>query len=196
MGTDRSQVYEGPCPCGLGQIAIDSCTPDHPWPTKSHWFESKISCKACASKYAFEEQDNQYGLVDKQEIKAREKRYQAYKNFRADFLASHEVNEIINRLIILLDSQPSMAAAHRLLGSQKLVYETYSTFTKKWRGAEIWVNEHIALWPESVLKFSEIVGVKNEFILKSVSELKHLWAEYQRPLPFHGKALFDRRLYR
>ena len=101
MGTDRSQVYEGPCPCGLGQIIIDSCTPDHPWPTKSHWYDPKINCKVCASKYTFEEQDKQLGLVERVEIKARKSRLADYDQYKADFWASPETKDVLNEFINL-----------------------------------------------------------------------------------------------
>lgn len=195
MGTDRSQAYHGLCPCGSGEIEIDFCTPDHPWPTKSNWFEPRMSCQACAAKYQFEEQNGQYGLVERREIKGREKRYEAYKSARAELLASPEASEIISRFVQLLDAQPSMAAAHRLLASKKLVYDSYGTFIKRWRGAESWVKDHIGLQAESLLKFAELSGIENELISKAVSELKKLWLEYERPLPFHGGAILDKARY-
>lgn len=195
MGTDRCLAYRGPCPCGFGVIEVEFCTPDHPWPTESKWFEKKITCKKCEAKYAFEKQDNHYGLVDKREIREREKRYEAYKSAQTGLLGSPQAKDVVSKFIILLDDQPSMAACHRLLSSHQLVRESYGTFIKRWKGAEAWVKSVIDIHAELLVVLSEIVGVKDEYILDAVSELKRLWDEFKRPLPFHGDPLFDTSFY-
>lgn len=195
MGTDRSLAYRGHCPCGLGEIEVEFCTPDHPWPTESKWFEKKITCEKCEAKYAFEEQSNRYGLVDKREIREREKRREAYKSAQTDLLGSPQAKNVVSKFIILLDGQPSMAACHRLLSSHHLVRESYGTFIKRWNGAESWVKSVIDIHAEHLFVLSEIVGVRDEYISVAVSELKRLWDEFQRPLPFHGDPLFNTSSY-
>jgi hypothetical protein len=195
VGTDRSRAYYGPCPCGSGEIEIDFCTPDHPWATKSNWFEPRISCEQCAKKYTFEEQDNQYGLVDKREIKERENRYEAYRAAKSDLLSSPQAKKALSGFIKLLDGQPSMAAAHRLLSAQGLVHGSYGTFIKRWNGAEAWVQSNIHLHAEHLDRLTEILGMKDEYISTAVSDLKRLWELYRRPLPFHDNPLIDTSSY-
>ena len=196
MGTDRSLSYRGPCPCGSGEVEVEFCTPDHPWPTKSKWFENNITCEKCEAKYAFVEQNNRYGLVDKREIREGKKRYEAHNAAKADLLGSPQAREVVSKFIILLDGQRSMAACHRLLSSHHLVYESYGTFIRRWKGAEAWVKSNINMHPEHLVTLSEIIGVKDDYISATVSELKRLWGESQRPLPFHGDPLFDTSPYR
>ena len=193
MGTDRSQAYRGPCPCGSGEVNIQFCTPDHPWPTKSKWFESRIICEKCAETYSLEEQGQYYGLVEKREVLERGKRYEAYKTAQDNLMASQQAQEVISKFTVLLDSQRSMAACHRLLSAYRLIYESYGTFTKHWKGAAAWVSSNIRA--DHLETLSAVVGVQDEYISATVSDLKRLGEEYQRPLPFHGGPLFDTSLY-
>ncbi len=196
MGTDRTIAYHGPCPCGSAEIEVEFCVPDHPWPTKSKWFESRITCSKCAARYALQEQNNQYGLIDKTEIKKKEKRYEAYKAAQADLLRSQQAKEVIRRFVSLLDNQPSVAATHRLLASHNLIYESYATFLRRWQGPEPWVQGQIGISPHSLAQLAEMLGLEDDYITNAVSELIRLWDECQRPLPFHGAPLFDTSPYR
>ena len=189
MGTDRVQAYKGKCPCGSGVINIQFCTPDHPWPTNSKWFESKIDCEKCTKRYSLEEQGQYYGLVERNEVVERERRYETYKNAQDDLMSSKHVQEIIGKFIDLLDEQRSMAACHRILSGNGLIYESYSTFIKHWNGADSWVSQ--SLRAENLEKVLSAIGIKNDYVTKAVSELKRLWEEYKRPLPFHGDPLFN-----
>lgn len=72
MGTDRVEAYHDQCLCGSGEVIINFCTPDHPWPTSSKWFETSVSCSDCLDKYALIEQDNKYVFVDKNHLKIRD----------------------------------------------------------------------------------------------------------------------------
>ena len=172
MGTDRSQAYHGPCPCGSGEVDIQFCTPDHPWPTKSKWFESRIICKKCAETFSLEEQGQYYGLVEKREVLDRERRYEAYKTSQDNLMASQQAQEVISKFTVLLDSQRSMAACHRLLSTHRLIYESYGTFTKHWKGAAAWVSSNIRA--DHLDKLSAAVGLQDEYITAAVSELKRL----------------------
>ena len=194
MGTDRSQAYRGPCPCGKGEVEVVFCTPDHPWPTKSKWFESKVNCEKCAETYSLEEQGQYYGLVERREVLGRGKRYVAYKTAQDNLMASQQAQEVIREFTALLDSQRSMAACHRLLSAHRLIHESYGVFTKHWKGATAWVMSNIRA--DHLETLSAAVGMQDEYISTAMSELKKLRVEYQRPLPFHGGWLFDTSLYR
>ncbi|MBW2544118.1 MAG: hypothetical protein JRD43_01330 [Deltaproteobacteria bacterium] len=189
MGTDRVQAYRGKCPCGSGLIDIKFCTPDHPWPTNSKWFESKIDCETCNKIYSLEEKGQYYGLVEKKRIIEREHRYETYNNAKDDLMSSKQVQEIIIKFRTFLDGQRSMAACHRFLSGNGLLYESYSTFIKHWNGADSWVSK--SLRAENLEKVLSALGIKNDYITKAVSDLKRLWEEYKRPLPFHGDPLFN-----
>src|SRR5574341_698522 len=51
MGTDRFKIHDGPCACGAGRYVKYRCTPDHPYPTSSVWYQGEISCDACRPVY-------------------------------------------------------------------------------------------------------------------------------------------------
>jgi hypothetical protein len=193
MGTDRSQAYRGPCPCGLGQVDIQFCTPDHPWPTNSKWFEAKIICEKCAETYSLEEQGQYYGVVEKREILQRKKRYEAYQAAAKNLMASKQAQEIISRFTMLLDNQRSMAACHRLLSAHQLINESYGTFTRHWKGVKAWVSSNIRA--EQLETLSAAVGLQDEYIHAAVTDLKRLWEEYMKPLAFHGDPLFETSSY-
>ena len=193
MGTDRVQAYRGKCPCGSGVIDIQFCTPDHPWPTNSKWFEPKIDCAKCTKLYSLEEQGQYYGLVEKQEVLERERRYETYKNAQENLMSSKQAQEVIRKFIDLLDEQRSMAACHRILTGNGLIYESYSTFTKHWKGAASWVLQNLSA--DNLEKVLSALEIKNDYITEAVSELKRLWEGYKRPLPFHGDPLFNTSSY-
>jgi hypothetical protein len=174
-------------------VDIQFCTPDHPWPTNSKWFETRIICEKCAETYSLEEQGQYYGLVEKREILKRGKRYEAYKTAQDNLMAAQQAQEVISKFTVLLDSQRSMAACHRLLSAHRLIYESYGTFIKHWKGAAAWVSRNIRA--DHLETLSAVVGVQDDFISTAVSDLKRLWEEYHRPLPFHGGPLFDTSLY-
>ncbi len=155
-----------------------------------------MTCEECTAKFTFQEQGNQYGLVEKREIKDKQQRYDSYKAAQAEFLNSAQAKEVVAHFISLLESQRSVAAVHRLLQSHRLVHESYGTFVKKWKGAEAWVESHIAFHPEALSEFAKMVGLEDGYLLEAVSKLKRLWVDYQRPLPFHGGPLFDMSRYR
>ncbi len=195
MGTDRSRVYNGPCPCGSGKIEIDFCEPDHPWPTNSTWYEGRLDCRECDKKYRFFDQDHKFGLIKKQDFIEREKLCKNYRDAKDSFLASSQVREVIRKFINQLDSQPSKAAAHRFLGSHNLESESYSTFIKRWIGADKWIEQHLYGSVEIVETFCEIVEIQDEYIKKTVTELKKMWRECQQSLPFYKEPVFDARRY-
>jgi len=155
-----------------------------------------MTCGVCAAKFTFKEQDNQYGLVDRREIKDREERYEAYKTGQAELQNSAQAKEVVSRFISLLDNQRSVAAIHRFLQSHRLVYESYGTFVKKWKGAEAWVKDYLAFHAATLPELSEIVGLEDKYLSETASKLKMLWADYQQPFTFHGEALLDISGYR
>ena len=193
MGIDRSQVYQGTCPCGAGEVNIEFCTPDHPWPTKSTWFDSMITCTECTKTYAVEEQDQHCGLVYKRDIIERKQWRESYEAAQNSLMTSSQTKEVLARLTALLDTQKSMAACHRFLSENQLVDKTYGTFIKQWKGASAWVKSNIrANDLEQVLA---AVGAQDEYISKAVLELQRLWTEYRKPLPFHGEPFFNTSRY-
>ena len=57
--TDKVTIYDEPCPCGAGRIAITECTPDHPYARPNQvWYQTLFDCAVCRSKYKLQEIGN------------------------------------------------------------------------------------------------------------------------------------------
>lgn len=194
MGTDRIEAYRGPCICGTGEVVINYCTPDHPWPTQSKWFETSVTCDSCSTEYDLVEQNNQFVFVSKSDVKRQKGLWAEYSRRSDDLMKSVETRRLLEDLEGLLDAQPSMAACHRLLRAHNLVYESYGTFRKRWnRGAE-WVRRNVRA--SNLDKVLDLLGKMDPTISRELSELEALWNQYKAPLPVVGEPLLNTSPYR
>ncbi|MBW2098678.1 MAG: hypothetical protein JRG77_07730 [Deltaproteobacteria bacterium] len=194
MGTDRLEIYRGKCPCGAGDVSIVFCTPDHPWPTQSKWFETSISCGSCSKKYSLVEQNKAFVLIEKEEEHAREELWREYLHRSKALLSSPEVGELLQELEGLLEYQPSMAACHRILSAHGLDYYSIGTFRKKWSGASDWIKNNIGVHNlENVMK---LLGKGSVVIERELRSLEELYENYKKPFPIIGTPLVDVSNYR
>ena len=189
MGTDRIEAYRGPCVCGTGEVKINFCTPDHPWPTQSKWFETSLTCGSCRVEYDLVEQNKQFVFVRKSDVKEQQALWSEYSRRSDDLLKAAGTRKLLDDLEALLDRQPSMAACHRLLREHNLVYESYATFRKRWSGGGDWVRSHVRT--SNLDKVLELLGQKDPTISNELSELETLWMQYKAPLPIVGKPLLN-----
>lgn len=194
MGNDWLEAYRGPCACGAGEVTISFCTTDHPWLTKSKGSKTSITCGSCRAKYDLIEQNNQFVFVRKSDVKQQQTLWSEYWRRSEDLLNAAETRELLNGLRTFLDTQPSVAACHRLLHEHDLVYESYGTFRKRWTGGGDWVRSHVhASDLEEVL---ELLGKKDPTISNQLSELEALWQQHKAPLVIVGKPLLTTSPYR
>jgi len=194
VGTDRNEAYRGPCACGTGEVTINFCTPDHPWPTKSKWFETSVTCGSCRTEYDLVEQNNQFVFVRKSDVKQQQALWSEYSRRSDDLLKAAETRKLLNDLETLLDRQPSMAACHRLLRAHNLLYESYATFRKRWNGGGDWVRSHVHA--SDLDKVLDLLGKKHPTISNQLSELEALWQQHKAPLSIVGKPLLNTSPYR
>jgi hypothetical protein len=194
MGTDREEVYRDRCLCGGGEVVIVFCSPDHPWPTKSKWFETAISCANCGSTFDLIEQNNSFSFVEKSEVAKREALWKEHQHRSDNLLKLPETMEVLEEFKKLLETQPSVAARYRILAKHRLVHGTYGTFRKRWIDAEDWIKTHVRA--RSLTGVLEILGKSRPKIATEVEELKGLYERYSAPLPTVGKPLLDTSPYR
>lgn len=194
MGTDRIEAYRGPCLCGSGEVVINFCTPDHPWPTQSKWFETSVTCNSCRSEYDLVEQGNSFVFVDKADVENRKALWAEYSTRSDDLFSWPETKKLLKKLEALLDRQPSMAACHRLLSAHNFAYESYSTFRKKWNGASDWMRNNVRTG--NLERILELLGKKEPKISKELAKLEALWEKHNAPLPIVGDPLLDTSSYR
>lgn len=194
MGNDRIEAYRGPCACGEGEVTIDFCTPDFPWLTKSNRFKTSITCGTCRTEYDLIEQSKQFVFVRKSDVKRQQALWSEYWRRSEDLLKAARTRKLLNDLETLLDTQPSVAACHRLLCAHDLVQEPYATFRKRWNGGGDWVRSHVhASDLDEVL---ELLGKKDPTISNQLSEFEALLQQHKAPLVVVGKPLLNTSPYR
>jgi hypothetical protein len=194
VGNDRIEAYRGPCACGAGDVRIDFCTPDYPWLTKSRGFKTSIACSSCRTEYDLIEQNKQVVFVRKSDVKQQQALWSEYWRRSEDLLKTAGTRKLLNDLEILLDTQPSVAACHRLLSAHDLAHESYATFRKRWNGGGDWVRSHVhASDLDEVL---ELLGKKDPTISNQLSEFEALLQQHKAPLVVVGKPLLNTAPYR
>jgi len=194
MGTDRSEVHHGPCVCGKGEVNITFCTPDHPWPTQSKWFETSVSCKACSKEYSLIEQGKHFVFVKNTDHGRREEYWREYLRRADGLLRWPEVAALLQDLEEVLEGQNSIAACHRLLSAHRLDYYSVGTFRKKWSGASGWIRNNISA--SNLKNVMKILGKSDEKVEAELQELEGLYKKHKEPLPIVGEPLIDISHYR
>lgn len=189
MGTDRLDVYRGPCLCGKGEVTITFCTPDHPWPTQSKWFETSNSCEDCSKEYSLTKQVNHFVFVRKGDQRQSEDYWKEYSRRSGELLSWPDVNQLLHELESLLESKKSMTACHMLLSAHKLDYYSIGTFRKKWTGAKDWIRNNIR--SSNIINVMDLLGSNNQGIEEELKALEVLYAKYKEPLPVIGALLID-----
>ncbi len=188
-GTDRSEVYHGRCLCDSAEVIVYFCTPDHPYPTSSKWFEHEIKCTSCNATYDLIEQGQGYVFVRRSDLAAHEDISKRYSASCETLMATEPVKSLLKDLVAVIDREPSMAAKHRFLVRNHLVLESYSTFTRKWRGAGDWVEKNVSAG--NLDRIMTVLHKQDPGISKDLSRLSELNDLRRAPVPIVGEPLFD-----
>src|SRR3972149_2483082 len=189
MGTERDTVYEDTCRCGKGKFRIDFCNPDHGWPTSTpFWYELFINCKSCNQVYELQQHGNHIVVVEKIEIEKKKRlTNESHRRWKL-LLNTSEVKKILKDFILLIDSQRSMAAIHRLLTGAGIEHSSVATFRKRWRSAQDWVDHHIYYF--NLPDIMKLVGNNSNEILNEVRAIKKLSKDSESLPPFVGKPIY------
>lgn len=180
MGTDRSREFTGPCICGKGTLEIDYCTPDHSWTVAtSEWYETHISCSDCHATYELQQFGKTFYLIAKTELAKIEAKKQELYATAEKLRDEAEAKGLMKALARLLDTQSSLAAAHRLLSAAGLENGSVATFRKRWSGGTIWARDHISGY--NVDKVLKLLDIKDAGLESVIAHLKQLWSESKLP---------------
>lgn len=189
MGTDRSNEFSGPCPCGQGTVEVDFCSPDHGWPTSTpFWREAVIQCSDCSKKYVVEDRDGSFVFVKRAEIDKREALSKKAYAIGSALLKGPKASRLIDLFIALLEKQPSMAAAHRLLTGAGLEHSSVATFRREWHGAKAWVNSHVSA--SDLAEVMGLLGVKDQEIQITLLQIEELMEAASVRAPAYGKPFY------
>lgn len=168
MGTDRSQVFSGPCPCGSGRLEVDHCTKDHAFADPDqYWYDAKVNCAKCSEVYELRKSGRSFGLFDRHVRERNEERSRGAWEQKQAILQSEAAKKHLGDLAALLDRQQSLAAVHRLLDGVELWVSNIAKFRKLWRGGAEWVT-HNSPEIEKVLK---VLGARDDALLDRLKEV-------------------------
>jgi len=191
MGTERFEIYNGPCSCGKGEYIVNECFPDHPW-AKPHQtsYERNITCPECGNVYSLEEIDGKIYLVLNSEKRKREAISQNWHAKIKEIKEHFESEGHLEALERKIDSMPSMAAIYRELHPVIHFHHTLSTFRKHFKASitvKGWIEENIHYWHlKAVLKW---LGRKDPVLENLVREARQLREDSQKNLPVIGHAI-------
>jgi hypothetical protein len=125
----------------MGKVTVDECTPDHSWPTGPKiWYESHLSCPACAKTYSVRQIGNQFAWVRLAVLKAKDAELEAVYDVGRKMDACKSVVEAKGMAIQQLKQARTGAACHRILSQAGIEDRTYRAFQRGWTGPETYIN--------------------------------------------------------
>lgn len=135
MGTDRYDI-DRPCPCGAGTINVEQESPDHPWARASQThYSARLDCRACAATYVVVHSvgGSRPYLTLKTEMDAKGDARAEHRILEEKFRQHDLARSLEPALIAEIDQAlaKSMAAAHRVLVSYGLTYESLPSYRKR-----------------------------------------------------------------
>jgi len=174
MGTDRHQMFSGPCPCGKGTLQVDHCEKDHPWVEPGeYWYEGAVHCDICGPKYELRKVGRSFGLFDRGIAERNDARSREAWERRSKVLAGDKAQGYFKKLAAVLDEQPSHAATHRLLDGAGFYVPNIAKFRKTWRGGEHWVRGD----RPDMAKVLKVLKVKDDALLAEIAAAEKHEAE-------------------
>ena len=199
MATDDCHVMaEKPCPCGEGTVIVESCIPDHPWAKDSQRFlKSALNCRKCSEVYALENRASMSCLgpvvvVSRSEVETREQLLANWHKARKELAGSPKGQALVQKFVHLLQSQPSVAAMHRLLSDNGFHVRSIAGFRQEVKGPE-----GIAGLVKRQFGASEFpnmmaaLGKSDAELEEAVQKAKGLWDAAQEELPIVGQPVIE-----
>jgi hypothetical protein len=186
------EVYRKPCPCGGGEVMVDVCRPDEPYPTAKH-YRGRFTCEACESKYRVMEQDTDILLVEQAEVKSREKLLKQWNEECETLMVSTKVLKILTQLRELLERATDVQRLGEYLRHVGLIHETDQEFEESYEDPKSWVKHHIRV--SHLPTILEILQMDDPELSEQVRSLDALWRQSKAPFEPIGKPLFKKYPY-
>jgi len=127
--------------------------------------------------------------VRKSDVEKREARRDEYSKRCNDLLTWPETEKVLGQLETLLDDQPSIAACHRLLHKSALTSESYSSFCRKWNGADEWIEDNVHLY--NLGKIIDLLDKHIPLLVDEMEQLEKLRKEQDEFIPYVGEHVID-----
>lgn len=127
-GKDRFEHHRQPCPCGGGSLVVEWT--EHDTYGSSGMWETSVDCPTCSEEVTLAMQDGHVILVELREVKRRRELSDEAWRIDREIRNSPHGRELLRELGALLDRQPSVAAAHRVLSGADLTSRSIGSFRK------------------------------------------------------------------
>lgn len=133
MAKDDFTEISSPCICGKGKIIVTQTMPDHPWVRAGQIsYEASLACSDCSQTYVVRHDYHHLpSLVRREDVTKQSAAAALRKAAEDDVISSPQAQRLIPRIISAVNSQPSMAARHRVLQHFRLSYESLGTYRKR-----------------------------------------------------------------
>ena len=195
MGRDRFTHHREPCPCGSGSLVVDWT--EHDTYGSSGTWEPSVDCRKCSKDLTLAIQDDKVILVERSEVKRREKLSEEAWRIDKKALNSAHGRALRSELAELLEEQPSMAAAHRMMRGAKLTGDSISRFRREVRrGYSEYVDREIY----TAAKLPGVARLVERALDPAVSEQiarsSELKSEARQPLQGIGEPIYRLRRMR
>ena len=186
------EVYRHPCLCGSGELFVEVCKPDTPYP-KTKRYQGTFTCEPCKEKYSIEEQGTSIIVVEISEIENRKKALEEWHHRDEDLMKSTKVTELLAHFKHYLSDFNSVFELGHALQARGLLHENDQTFEKEFEDAEKWIKKHIR--SSNLLKVVEEMEYPLEEYQADMEALEAVWKEAKAPLTGVGHPLFKKRVY-
>jgi hypothetical protein len=186
------EVYRKPCLCGGGEIMVDVCRPDEPYPTTKR-YQGRFTCEACGKKYQVMEQDTDILLVEQAEVKKREKLLKQWNEECETLMTSTKVLKLLGQFRELLSRSSDVQRLGEYLRHVGLIHETDQEFVESYQDPPSWIKHHIRA--SHLPKVLEILQVEDLELMEKVQSLEALWRQSKIPFEPCGKPLFKKNPY-
>jgi hypothetical protein len=184
MGYDIDSRFKRQCMCGAGEFIVEIYSPDHPYRTRSRIINTDITCSSCKSNFSIHTLYNQIGIVRNSVLTLQQQLEKECRKFERDLLEDPVIIDLFAQFHAELCNKRSVAEVHRWLSSARLTLESLSTFRKRWRGAEDWVQNNMRAW--QVKGIIDLLGFNDERIQNKLLKLQDLLRAVRETVQFVG----------
>jgi len=186
------EVHRGPCPCGAGEVVVEVCRPDVPYPQTKR-YQGTFSCKACDEKYQVAEQDTDIFLVEKSEVEDRGKLLTQWHEACEELMVSSKVLKILRHFKEYLAEIPNTKELGEIFREAEFIHGTHQEFEEEYDNPKSWVKHHIRV--SHLPKVLELIQVEDQELCEKVKTLEEIWKSSKVPLNPVGRPLFKKSPY-
>lgn len=186
------EVYRGPCPCGEGEVVVEVCRPDVPYPQTKR-YKGIFSCEACDEKYQVAEQDTDILLVEKSEVDHREKLLTQWHEACEELMVTTKVLKILRQFKEYLAEISNTKELCEIFREAEFIHGTDQEFEEEYDNPKSWVKHHIRV--SHLPKVMELIHTEDPELCEKVKSLEEIWKSSKAPLDPVGGPLFKKYPY-